>query len=406
MLTTSINQTMASLPLAILEEIFGFVGSVRQQRVAMTLFGKDCWLMLPELEKSIKTLSICDQQDADALLQYTEAESEMGQRWGMMGDVFLARNVHHVFLRLENLQCLNLHHYGADSFLEFLSNYALLPNLKALSMEGSMGVTDDGLRRIAENGGEPRRQNFSSLTITFCRNTSYAGTIFLREQLPNLKLIRRQPEWLDGQFYTPFAADGAPTEVHTYWPDGTFTFSRNSQSAGFVCDLFPWDPDRFDFVGDKLQYNNFEFPVGWPEWFRFAYRPGVSLLRLDKELENPEDKNSVTPCVLVGQHMRGLRPPNIRDLMESVSGMLKIGQGKQFTHDGEVLPDDLPADGTQDCIMISKMKVHPLPHDSLLPPANLFDECKRTCESMATYGKDFLRQKEDDLQSALTANNL
>ncbi|KAL3933380.1 MAG: hypothetical protein SGBAC_010430 [Bacillariaceae sp.] len=405
MLPPSVNNMIGSLPLAIVKEIFGFVGSVRQQRIVMTLFGKDCWLMLPELEKSIKTLEICDQHDANAMLLYAEASRldylEIGV--GFTVNLSQTTSLNHIFSRLENLQCLNLYHYATDTFFKFLDNHSLLPNLKRLSMEGSMGVTDNGLRRLTY-GGEPRRQNFSSLTITFCRNTTYAGTIFLREQLPNLKVIRRQPEWLDGQFHTPFAGDGAPTEIHTYWPDGTFTFSRNSQSAGFVCDLFPWDPDRLDFVGDKLQYNNFEFPVGWPEWFRFAYRPGVSLLRLDNELEYSHGKNSATRCVLVGQQMQGLRPPNIRDLMESVSGTLKIGEGKQFTHDGQVLPDDLPADGTQDCIMISKMKVLPLPNDSLSPPSTLLEECKGTCEAMTAYGRDFLRQKEDDLQNALTAN--
>ena len=128
-------------------------------------------------------------------------------------------------------------------------------------------------------------------------------------------------------------------------------------------------------------------------------------MKLDNELEDPQDGNSMVRCVLVGQHMRGLRPPNIRQLMESVSGMLKIGQGKQFTHEGQLLPDDLPADGTRDCIMISKMKVSPLPKDCLLPPSNLLEECKTTCRAMAEYGDDFLRQKEEDLQNALTTNH-
>lgn len=247
----SINVMIGALPLAIVKEIFEFVGSVRQQRIVMTLFGKGAWEMLPELERSTRTLLISDEKDANSFLLHNGS-----------------RNLLQIFSRLENLQNLNLYHYANDTFFEFLDTHAPLPNLKTLSMERSVNVTDRGLRRLA-NGGEARRQNFTSLIITFCRNTTYAETIYLREHLPNLRLIRRQPDWLDGQFYTPFAADGAPTEVHTYWPDGTFTFSRNSQSAGFVCDLFPWDPNRLDFVGDKLQYNNFEFPPTFPAWFRY-----------------------------------------------------------------------------------------------------------------------------------------
>jgi hypothetical protein len=315
--------------------------------------------------------------------------------------MFEERRLPEVFLRLSNLQYLDLGRYANDAFFEFLDIHAPLPNLKALSMVGSMGVTDQGLRRIVY-GGAPRRENFESLTITFCRNITYAATLFLRENLPNLRLIRRQPEWLDGQFHTPFAAEGAPDEVHTYWPDGTFTFSRNSQSTGFVCDLFPWDTQRPDFLGDKLQYNNLTFPAGWPDWFRFAYRPGVALLRID-DIVDESSNNKPIRCVLVSQHMRGLKPPNVRELMESANHLIQPGESKQFTQDGDVLPDDTPENRFGDSIMISKMKIYPLPTHSLLPPGDLVEECKTTCEAMTTFGKVFLDAKERELQILLTA---
>jgi hypothetical protein len=150
----------------------------------------------------------------------------------------------------------------------------LLPHLKKLSLVGSLAVTDKGLEFLSRRGGHhntattstPTNNNENDLLqeidITFCRNTTYAGTFVLRERLTNLQVLRRIPKWLEGQFHTPFGED----EVHTYWPDGTFTFNRNSQSNGFVCDVFLWDGYVSDFVGEKLQYNNFAAPLGWPEW--------------------------------------------------------------------------------------------------------------------------------------------
>lgn len=396
------GNTFADLPLPLLVEIFAFVGSLRQQRVAMSQLGKGTWAMLPDLEESMKHLTISNEQDASAILLHNKAVLPLND---LTVSMFEERRLPEVFLRLSNLQYLDLGRFANDGFFEFLDFHAPLPNLKALSMVGSLGVTDNGLRRIVY-GGEPRRHNFESLTITFCRNTTFGATIFIREQLPNIRLIRRQPEWLDGQFHTPFATAGAPEEIHTYWPDGTFTFSRNTQSTGFVCDLYPWDPQREEFLADKLQYNNLTFPAGWPDWFRFAYRPGVTLLRLDDHAVDSSSNTNSPPTryVLVSQHMRGLKPPNARELMESANHLLQPGESKRFTPDGNVLEDDdQPEDWIGDSIMISKMKIHPLPTESLLPPSALVEECKTTCEAMTFFGKGFLDAKERDLQVLLTA---
>eukprot|EP00980_Cylindrotheca_fusiformis_P010742 scaffold2428_cov97-Cylindrotheca_fusiformis.AAC.1 len=343
---SSDTTTFPDLPVHLWKEIFAFIGSsIRQQRLAMSMFGKATWSLIPELEASMKSLVISDEADANALLLHNKAVllPPKGPRHELTVLMFEERRLPDVFRRLTNLQHLDLKSYANEGFFEFLDCHAPLPNLRSLSMVGSLGVTDQGLKRIV-NGGEPRRQNFESLTITFCRNTSFAATIFIRENLPNLKLIRRQPAWLDGQFYTPFAPEGAPDEIHTYWPDGTFTFSRNTESTGFVRDLFPWDSDE-DFLGDKLQYNNPLFPAGWPDWFRLAYRPGVSLLRIDEVMDSSSDTDSrPTRCVLVSQRMRGLKPPNARAVMESAKHTLLPGESKQYTEDGDVIPDDAPAD--------------------------------------------------------------
>ena len=209
------------------------------------------------------------------------------------------------------------------------------------------------------------------IDIKFCRNTTYEGTFLLRSLLDNLRLIRRQPSWLDGEFHTPFSTDGS-VEVHTYWPDGSFTFTRNSQSTGFVCDLFPWKEDEYDFLGDKLQYNNFPTPDGWPSWFGYAYRPGVSLLKLEDDTSSIGNRQDESRCVLVSQYVRGLKPPSNRHLIEGAKDLVQEGESKYFDKDGNILPNGAPENGQDSQVMmISKMRKYPLPVSSdnkLLPP--------------------------------------
>jgi hypothetical protein len=204
-----------------------------------------------------------------------------------------------------------------------------------------------------------------------------------------------------------------------------------------VADVFLWDGGTDnDFVGDKLQYNNFAAPLGWPEWTRYCYRPGVSLLRLEDEEEllvvvptsssdghptttynedgrhKPPPQKVMIKSVLVSQHLRGLRPPRERDLMERAKSIVKLGESKYFDkRDGSLLPDD-DDDGDddisrrEDAIMISKMRLFPLDDDSnntnKLPPKALVDACRETCRGMQSYGSHFLTSKEDELHTLLT----
>jgi hypothetical protein len=323
-----------------------------------------------------------------------------------------------------NVQTLDLGCHGEDHFLFLLSDnhHQLLPQLQRISMKRSLGVTDVGLEHLSRHnqGGNGGLQE---IDITYCRKTTYAGTFPLRQRLAkSLKLLRRQPEWLDGQFYTPFgdAAEGHQVEIHTYWPDGSFSFNRNSQSNGFVCDLFEWNPDNNNdhrqvevedttiFVGDKLQYNNFTAPLGWPEWTRYCYRPGVSLLKLPDHIstDNKSGERIRIQSVLVSQHLRGLTPPNARPLLERAQSLVALGTSKYFDkHTGHLLADDSPFEQREDGIMISKMRLFPLPkreNGSLLPPKELVEACRVTCEGMREFGTSFLALKEEELHTLLT----
>lgn len=153
-----------------------------------------------------------------------------------------------------NVLNLDISNYGNDNFLSLIGNNELLmPSLDRITMVSSVEVTDHGLLSLSKI---PSRK-LKSIDITFCHKTSYAGTFPLRDAYPNI-VIRRQPEWMDGQCLTPFENDGA----HTYWCDGTFLFERDQQSCGHVCSLHQWSPQNPHHIRNKLQYCDFVPPAG------------------------------------------------------------------------------------------------------------------------------------------------
>ena len=97
-----------------------------------------------------------------------------------------------------------------DSQLDSLTH---LKQLQILNI-ASTDVTSLGLRCLWS------LQSINELDLTFCPYVSYNSVLELRQHCPNLKLIRRQPKWLDGVFVTPWG------EIHTYYPCGAFSFTR------------------------------------------------------------------------------------------------------------------------------------------------------------------------------------
>jgi hypothetical protein len=320
-----------------------------------------------------------------------------------------------------NLQQLDLASFGTDNFLRLLGEQDLLQNLQHISMVRSIKVTDQGL--IYLSMGESRAKNLRSIDITYCRSTTYKGTFPLRERLVNLQVIRRQPEWLDGQFHTPFggATDQDDVEIHTYWPDGTFSFNRDTQSSGFVCELVEWDIPGTNTtttkgspkVSDKLQYNNFSpIPIGWPDWTRFCYRPGVSLLRLDDEMNKKNPLGEKIRSVLVAQYTMGLKPPRGSSIMELAKMVVPLGETKYFDiHEaaaGRAVVVDGPERGENNVIMVSRMRLYPLPKNGkgnerrLLPPDDLVQRNKETCENMSNVSENSVQELEEMLHRILT----
>lgn len=310
-----------------------------------------------------------------------------------------------------------------------------VPSLQRLSCVGSDQLTDVGLLFIApRHEGEeveelcsrnltanhasmwpPQQQDLQYIDITYCPNTTYKATLELRRRLrrrrqeqqqkqvdrangpqqPTL-VIRRQPEWMDGCFETPFANDG----LHTYWADGSFSYERQGQSQGYIQRIHAWKrksgipinhfndsngnvenhqgftqkEKEVHHVRTKLQFSNFEAPAHWPPWTKYIYRPGVSLLYLPQQ---DNDSNDGGRSILVSQMVRGLYPPP--DWPKPCHQSLPIGVTLYFDRSGQMLPeeendnnnnnDDNEPGVSRRWFMVTRMRVRPLA--TLMPPDEL-----------------------------------
>jgi hypothetical protein len=312
-------------------------------------------------------------------------------------------------LTLRSLSMVGSDQYLTDVGLWYLGAKQQQPSTTS-SSSSSVVVSKTDVRRefrdLEQNHFMSPFQVLKDINITFCRKTTYGGTFFLRFGLPNLKQLRRQPHWLCGHFHTPFSdrnghdlgnggennREDNEVEIHTYWIDGSFSFTRNEQRCGFVRDVWSWNKnesstgyDDCTFVGDKIQYNvtNTENTLR-----QLAYRPGVSLLRLPK-IVDPDD-GTLQECVLVAQAVFGLRAPAKISWLEQCKDLVMIGESKYFhvgDNDDELVetrpPGDFPpgsyAERDYPVIIISKMKVKPLDTQDGMPPIEIIQQNYETC---------------------------
>lgn len=394
---TSLLET--KLPETLLEEVLSYLSFTQRRRVLG--LSRALWVQRYRIDQKTKHVSFEDEDEGREL--FLNQPFQSATRLRHMFGIDLSQAL--ISLTLD--KCSN------DGLLHVaLVQLQLFPNLNSLRMRQCDLVTDFGLDCISRSAAAAR--HLEVVDITFCHNTTYSGTFPLRERVTNLKLLRRQPEWLDGRFETPFGGARSGAEIHTYYADGSFSFNRDSQSNGFVCQLHPWDED---FLGDKLQYNNFRAPLGWPEWTQFCYRPGVCLLRLpptgiddESSTDNHHQHHHNHPTVLVGQYMRGLRAPKNRPLMERAKELVPLGHSRYFDKTTEELLPFEDAESTSqhynldNVIMVSRMRVKPLESDQLMPPPSLVQACQNTCRGMQSYGQDFLLLQEERLDQLLSGD--
>ena len=265
-----------------------------------------------------------------------------------------------------NLYSLDLGACACDELLNRMSSESALPHLVHLAMVRSLQVTDRGLAKLVEN--PTRCRTLETIDITYCRRTTYGGTLTLRDKLKALRLLRRQPEWMDGHFETPFEND----HLHTYWADGTFRYEREIFSSGFVSDLFEWDESSPNHVGNALQYDTLDeasspgFFKAWPERWQWAYRPGVSVLHLPGER-----------AVLVAQRVGGIFPPKEQPQLRHKQSV-PLGQSVYLDQQGRVL--DSSSRPLYRHTMISHIPVRPL--ETFMPPLELVERNRRVVERL------------------------
>ena len=406
--TVSFSSALEHLPEIMLEEILSYVSMTERRRLIYPLSSR-LWKFGQNFDRRLKEWTLT----AHDLPLMTNAKLYYRGWIAIQSPQRLLPTFH-------NLQELRLENFATDDFFGAIRmrqqqqqhsprNAPLIfPQLRKLSMVRSLQVTDQGLEHVAFS-----LRSLEEIDLTYCRNTTYAGTFVLRDELPFLKLLRRQPKWLDGRFHTPFQNNndddnknmGSSSEIHTYWPDGSFSFNRSSQSNGFVCDWVEYDSEGgLCYVGDKLQYNDFSVPIGWSEATKFSYRPGVCLLRL--EYDDADDDDC---CVLVGQRVRGVRRPDQGhyELMKQARSMVPTGETRYFDGDSGALleggSNERAHRRQRETIMVSKMKLVPFRDtESKLPPKELVEACRETCRQMKPYGNSFLAMQEEILHTLMT----
>jgi len=295
--------------------------------------------------------------------------------------------------RLGNLRELNIGKHCTDQFLAMISGMAnggtgsnngsrgdmMMPELQRLGISGSCHVVEDALLNLTTSDGSGSfRTNLREIDVTFCSNITYRTVVQFRTLLPDC-LLRRLPDWMCGHSETPFGGNGHD-EVHTYWPDGAFSYNREEQSKGFVMrvDMLGLDPNH---VSEKLQFIDFGERHNW---FGHIFRPSVSLLRL----ENDEGTSGDTQHVLVAQRKDGMKRLKFFPKIEQAQ-IVPLGLSKHFDYKGNCLNEEVvdSQERTFPVAMVSHMRKKILQKEEHFPPSELVGE-------IASYLQEMKRSEE------------
>ncbi|KAL1503123.1 hypothetical protein AB1Y20_011186 [Prymnesium parvum] len=241
----------------------------------------------------------------------------------------------------------------------------LCPRLASLDLRGCTRLTDRCVRGLA------RLPRLEALDLTFCTGVSYASVVFLRRQCATLREIRRQPEWFDGQYETPWG------EVHTYYADGSFDFGRSIESRGWIAQMV----DHGTHLENRLVYVDVADSSELGErGSAYNGRIGV-LLRQDDEGH-----------VLVVQDSLQPEPPAYFPTL-GVEATPEVGHSKRIQQRS-------PRTSTFSRLLVSCMRTLPLDdHASRLAPASLFEALAAFCERMSAAELPDFEQKARDSMS-------
>jgi hypothetical protein len=200
-------------------------------------------------------------------------------------------------------------------------------------------------------------QSLESLEIMFCAIVSYTAVTVLREACPNLRLIRRQPEWLDGHFVTPWG------ETHTYYPCGAFSFGRETISKGWVAQIRAKG-------GSRLEEGLADCRVKLEDDGEVVTTHLEDRLIFIDSTENERPYNGRIGVAIAPQK------PGQVVVVQSLERPEPPSAGHPLLISGQGLPDEGTTMNSWN-VMISCMRVLPL--DCIAPPAELQAELRDFC---------------------------
>lgn len=257
----------------------------------------------------------------------------------------------------KNMVALDLGIWATNTIL---TSVALrMPALERIDMVGSSEVSD--LLVLSQ------LCKLRYIDVTFCNGISYDDTLKLRELLPQGETrvtVRRQPNWCDGRFETPFENDGH----HTYWPDGTFQYERDNCSVGFVLSLQQIKENPFH-IKVEIQPVNFEPPPAWPVWTKFLFRPAVSMLYQENRAARTDENPKYDRSVLVAQRLVGNSAPE--DWPRPEHWSIPLGKSAYYSKRGHCLDDGNEDDAGERYIMVTRIGVKPL--ETVTTPIELLE---------------------------------
>jgi hypothetical protein len=231
-----------------------------------------------------------------------------------------------------------------------------LPQLRVLDLSETAVATRGVLSLQA-------LKSLESLNITFCYMVSYTAVTVLRASCPRLTLIRRQPEWLDGHFITPWG------ETHTYFPCGAFSFGRETISKGWVAQI-------------RQQGGSRSGPEGFADYKIKVDDDGeVVTTHLEDRLIFIDSSNNERPYNgRIGVAIAPQSPGRVVVLQSLDRPEPPIG-GHPVLKSGEGLPEE-GSTISAGSVMISRMRVLPL--ECTAPPPELQEELREFCAAKDT----------------------
>lgn len=245
---------------------------------------------------------------------------------------------------------------------------AHLPQLQRLNVS-STTISNDGVHGLSGLSA-----TLAEVDLTYCPLVSYASVLRLRDTCPKLRMIRRQPSWLDGHYETPWG------EVHTYYPCGAFLFEcphRPTAEIGWVAQYRLRGTPAAPYVEDRLLLCDDE-PTS-----DVCGQSGVLLM--------PHESGHV----IVVEDTRHPAPPT------SLPHLLTRWQ-RADGPDKYALPDagsSISLNG----LMVSSMRVRPLAEADAEPPAHLQARLREWCDRrVAIDGVEQLWRKRGELAALVS----